>query len=95
MNIYVGNLASSVSEQDLIIAFSKFGPVNSAKLIADRDSGHTMGFGFVEMENRNEAIQAIGQLNGSEMRTRTLVVNASLSLTHESENPRAPWRKIL
>lgn len=75
MNIYVGNLAYSVSEQDLVSAFSKFGAVSSAKLIMDRDSGRAKGFGFVEMENKSEAIKAIGQLNGTEMSERTLVVN--------------------
>lgn len=75
MNIYVGNLAYSVSEQDLVNAFSKFGVVNSAKLITDRDSGRAKGFGFVEMESKSEAIKAIGQLNGTEMSERTLVVN--------------------
>ena len=75
MNIYVGNLAYSVSEQDLMSAFSKFGAVSSAKLITDRDSGQAKGFGFVEMENKSEAIKAIGQLNGTEMSERTLVVN--------------------
>lgn len=79
MNIYVGNLANSVSEQDLIITFSKFGPVSSVKLIMDGESGRAMGFGFVEMENRGEAIRAIGQLHGSEMGKRTLIVNASRS----------------
>lgn len=75
MNIYIGNLAYSVSEQDLRDAFSKFGVVNSAKLIMDRDSGRAKGFAFVEMENKSEAIKAIGQLNGTEMAERTLVVN--------------------
>jgi RNA recognition motif-containing protein len=75
MNIYVGNLAYSVSEQDLVTAFSKFGVVNSAKLIMDRDSGRAKGFGFVEMENKSEAIKAIGQLNGTELAERALVVN--------------------
>lgn len=79
MNIYVGNLANSVSEHDLVITFSKFGSVKSAKLIADGESGRAMGFGFVEMENKSEAVRAIGQLHGSEMGKRTLVVNASRS----------------
>lgn len=85
MNIYVANLANSVSEEDLVIVFSKFGAVNSARLITDHDSGRAIGFGFVEMQNTSEATQAIGQLHGSEMKKRTLVVNEARS-THR-RNP--------
>lgn len=84
MNIYVGNLAYSVSEQDLVQAFSKFGAVSSAKLILDRDSGRAKGFGFVEMENKSEAIKAIGQMNGTEMNERAIVVNEARA--RESRN---------
>lgn len=70
MNIYVGNLAYSVSEQDLVKTFSEFGEVTSAKLITDRDTGKAKGFAFVEMENKSAAIKAISQLN-----ERAMVVN--------------------
>ncbi|MBL8033743.1 MAG: RNA-binding protein [Leptospiraceae bacterium] len=75
MNIYVGNLAYSVSEQDLVKTFSEFGEVTSAKLITDRDTGKAKGFAFVEMENKSAAIKAISQLNGTELNERAMVVN--------------------
>lgn len=75
MNIYVGNLAYSVSEQDLVNAFSEFGAVTSAKLITDRDTGKAKGFAFVEMENQTSGIKAIAQLNGSDLNERAMVVN--------------------
>lgn len=75
MNIYVGNLAYSVSEQDLVKTFSEFGSVTSAKLITDRDTGKAKGFAFVEMESKSEGIKAIAQLNGSDLNERAMVVN--------------------
>jgi len=75
MNIYVGNLAYSVTEADLTKAFSEFGTVNSAKIITDRDTGRGKGFAFVEMSNKSEGIKAISQLNGTSMNEREIVVN--------------------
>lgn len=75
MNIYVGNLAYSVTEQDLMQAFSEFGTVNSAKIITDRDSGRAKGFAFVEMAEKSEGIKAIAGLNGKEIKEREIVVN--------------------
>jgi RNA recognition motif-containing protein len=80
MQIYISNVAYSVSEQDLIKVFSRYGRVNSARLVRDRESDSAMGFGFVEMENQNEANNAIGYLNGSLLCQRTLVVNATRGL---------------
>ena len=77
MNIYVGNLAFSTTEQDLQQAFAAFGFVRSAKVVTDRDTGRARGFGFVEMENKSEAIKAIGALNGSSLNERDIVVNES------------------
>lgn len=75
MNIYVGNLAYSVTEQDLMQAFSEFGTVQSAKMIMDRDTGRPKGFAFVEMENKSEGIKAISGMNGRSMNDREIVVN--------------------
>jgi len=67
MNIYVGNLSTDVSEEDLQNAFEAFGKVKSASLIKDRDSGRSKGFGFVEMDSRDEGQAAIEGLNGTEL----------------------------
>jgi RNA recognition motif-containing protein len=75
MNIYVGNLAYSVSDDDLKNAFEEFGDVQSAKIITDRQTGRSKGFGFVEMENDDEAQKAIDALDSTEMDGRTVKVN--------------------
>lgn len=75
MNIYVGNLAYTVNDSELEEIFAEFGPVSNAKVITDRDTGRSKGFGFVEMENQNEAEEAIKQLNGKEIGGREIKVN--------------------
>ena len=75
MNIYVGNLAYEVTDEDLMAAFSEYGEVTSAKVITDRFSGRSRGFGFVEMANGTEAQTAIDSLNGSDLKGRPLTVN--------------------
>jgi len=75
MNIYVGNLAYSVTEDDLKEAFSGFGDVTSVKLITDKFSGQSKGFGFVEMADNTEADNAIKQLNGTALKDRNITVN--------------------
>ncbi|NGP76839.1 RNA-binding protein [Balneolaceae bacterium YR4-1] len=75
MNIYVGNLAYKVSDQELKKAFEEYGDVLSAKVITDRETGRSKGFGFVEMNNDNEAQNAIDELDGLEMHGRALRVN--------------------
>jgi len=75
MNIYVGNLPYSVTDDDLRAAFTEFGEVASAKIIMDRYSGRSKGFGFVEMNNDSEAEEAIKSLDNSEMQGRNLRVN--------------------
>ena len=76
MNIYVGNLPFSVTEDSLREMFEKFGEVQTAKLITDRETGRPRGFGFVEMENAG-ADAAIKELNKSELDGRELKVNES------------------
>lgn len=75
MNIYVGNLDFKVNEDDLQKVFEEYGTVNSAKIIVDKFSGRSKGFGFVEMENDKEANEAIKGLNGTELESREIVVN--------------------
>ena len=75
MNIYVGNLAREVTDEDLQQAFAAFGEVISATVIKDKYSGESRGFGFVEMPAKAEAQTAINDLNGKEFKGRTLNVN--------------------
>ena len=74
-NIYVGNLSFSITDQQLLDAFSAHGTVDSARVITDKYSGASRGFGFVEMSTQQEAEKAIEALNGTEMDGRTLTVN--------------------
>ncbi len=75
MNIYVGNLSGEVTEDDLLEAFKEFGQVESVKIITERGSGESKGFGFVEMPAEAEAQSAINGLNGKELKGETLNVN--------------------
>ena len=77
MNIYVGNLSWQMTDEDLRTLFEQYGSVTSAKIVKDKVSGRSKGFGFVEMPNDGEAQAAIAQLNGSEVDGRNLVVNES------------------
>jgi len=75
MNIYVGNMHFSLSNEDVNNLFSQFGSVTSAKIINDKVTGRSKGFGFVEMENDEDARKAIAGLNESEVMGRKLIVN--------------------
>lgn len=75
MNIYVGNMSYSTSEDELRRVFEEHGNVDSANVITDRDTGRPKGFGFVEMPDKTEAEAAIEALNGKELDGRTLTVN--------------------
>jgi len=75
MNIYVGNLSREVTEEDLRQAFETFGEVASAKIIKDKYSGESRGFGFVEMPSKTEGESAITGLKEKELKGRTLNVN--------------------
>lgn len=74
MNIYIGNLNYKVKEADLQQVMEEYAPVSSVKLIKDRETGKSKGFGFVEMENEAAARQAIEELNGADYEGRTMVV---------------------
>lgn len=75
MNIYVGNLPFEVNEDALQAAFSEHGEVSTARVITDRMTGRSRGFGFVEMPNNSEAEAAIRSMNGKDMQGRALTVN--------------------
>ena len=75
MNIYVGNLDFKVNEKDLEDLFADYGIVSSAKIIMDKYNGRSKGFGFVEMENQDEAKKAIEELNGATVENRQITVN--------------------
>jgi RNA recognition motif-containing protein len=75
MNIYVGNLSYGMSEDELRDAFGAFGEVSSVKILMDRETGRSRGFGFVEMPNQSEAETAIAQLNGKDVEGRALRIN--------------------
>jgi RNA recognition motif-containing protein len=86
MNIYVGNLANSISENDLREAFQAFGEVAKTAVIKDKFSGESRGFGFVEMPNREEATKAISMLNGKDMKGRSAKINEAKPKTDSSRS---------
>ena len=83
--LYVGNLAYSVRDDDLLQEFSSFGSVQSAKVMMERETGRSKGFGFVEMGSAQEAEAAINGLNGKNFGGRDLTVNIARPM-----EPRAP-----
>lgn len=85
--LYVGNLAYSVRDNDLEQAFSQFGSVSSAKVMMERDTGRSKGFGFVEMGSDAEAQAAINGMNGQPLSGRSIVVNEARPM--EARPPRS------
>jgi len=79
MVIYIGNLNYRITSDDLMEAFSSYDKVESATVITDKFTGRSKGFGFVTMENNNEARQAIEALNGTMLKGRKIVVNEARS----------------
>ena len=77
MNIYVGNLSWSMTDDDLSNLFSQYGTVSSAKILKEKNTGRSKGFGFVEMPDEDAAKTAIATLNESEVQGRKLIVNES------------------
>ena len=77
MDIYVGNIAYAVTDEDLRSAFGQYGKVESARVVIDRDTGRSRGFGFVEMPNQDEGTKAIENLNGTDLKGRQMTVNLS------------------
>ncbi|MDT0618159.1 MAG: RNA-binding protein [Salinisphaeraceae bacterium] len=87
INIYVGNLPWGSSEDDLRAAFEAYGEVSSAKIITDRESGRSRGFGFVEMPDKGSAEAAIQGLNETDFQGRNLRVNEARP---REDRPRGP-----
>ena len=87
MNIYVGNLSYRMDDGELREVFEEFGEVSSARIINDRETGRSKGFGFVEMPDDNAANNAIEALNGKEVAGRSLRVNEA-----RPREPRQPRR---
>ncbi|MBL0234872.1 MAG: RNA-binding protein [Chitinophagaceae bacterium] len=77
MNIYVGNISWNLKDQDLSNLFATYGEVSSAKIVTDKFTNRSKGFGFVEMPNDEQAQAAIAALNGSDVDGRSIVVNES------------------
>lgn len=77
MNIYVGNISFNANETDLEGLFSQYGTVKSARIITDRDTNRSKGFGFVEMEDETAGTAAISALNGTQWFERELRVNVA------------------
>ena len=75
MNIYVGNLDYKVNEDDLMEIFKEYGGVSSCRIITDKYNGRSKGFGFVEMEDQDQAKKAISELNGASYENRDMIVN--------------------
>ncbi|HHU33720.1 MAG: RNA recognition motif domain-containing protein [Bacteroidales bacterium] len=91
MNIYVGNLPYKIRDKQLMGLFQSYGEVSSARVIIEKESGRSKGFGFVEMPNDEEANSAIKELNGSLVEGRNIVVNES---TVERSFGRGEQRRI-
>jgi len=85
MNIYVGNLSQQVTENDLREAFESFGQVTATKIIKDRLTNESKGFGFIEMPAKQEAESAMEDLNGTDLKGKTINVNEAKP---RSDNPR-------
>lgn len=89
--LYVGNLAYSIRDQDLQDAFGAYGAVQSAKVMMDRDTGRSKGFGFVEMGTDSEAQAAINGLNGQPLAGRSIVVNVARPREERPSGFRSPY----
>lgn len=86
MNMYVSNLGFHTTEQDLRKLFEQFGKVSSAKIITDRETGRSRGFGFVEMDSEPEASEAMSKLNQKELEGRLLSVTVAREKTSRPDN---------
>ena len=91
--IYVGNLGFTVTNEDLKEKFEQYGNVDSAKIITDRESGRSKGFGFVEMSNSQEANQAINALNGSDFQGRSMTVNEAKPMVPKERGSFSKYRQ--
>jgi len=92
MNIYVGNIAFSMTEDDLRQAFEAYGEVSRATILKDKMTNRSRGFGFVEMPNQEEGQKAVQELNGKEMNGRALNVSEARPRTEGNRDSRNPMR---
>jgi RNA recognition motif-containing protein len=92
MNIYVGNLPYSATENSLKSLFEGYGEVTTSKIVTDKFTGSSRGFGFIEMPNDSEAQKAIDELNGKDFEGRKLVVNESRPREATGRDNRPPRR---
>ena len=86
MNIYISNLSYGVDDADLNTLFAEYGEVTSAKVIMDRESGRSRGFGFVEMTSDTDGQKAINELNGAEYDQKTISVSVARPRTERPSN---------
>ena len=91
MKIYVGNLSYDVDEDKLNTMFTKYGSVDSATVIIDRDSGRSKGFGFVEMSDQKQAQAALDGLNGTDLDGRSITVNEARPREPRRDNNRGGY----
>ena len=91
MNIYVSNLAYNATDDDLRQLFESYGAVDTIRIITDRDTGQSRGFGFVEMPDSAAAKAAIQGLQGKELEGRTLTVNEARPREPRRESSRSRW----
>jgi cold-inducible RNA-binding protein len=89
MNLYVGNLSFDTDESSLRQFFNDYGPISSARVITDRETGRSRGFGFVELDDAAAALKAVTELNGSELDGRTLTINEARP--REPRQQRSSW----
>src|SRR5207302_6230463 len=92
MNIYLGNLSYGATENSIKDLFEGFGQVTTVKIVTDRFTGSSRGFGFVEMPNEDEAQRAIAELNGKDFEGRKIVVNESRPRETTGRDNRSPRR---
>ena len=86
MNMYVSNLSFHTTDEDLRKLFSQYGTVSSAKVITDRETGRSRGFGFVEMESDKEANEAMKNLNNKDVEGRTMTVTVAREKEKKGNN---------
>lgn len=92
MNIYVGNLSYSVTSEDLRKAFEQFGEISSANVITDKFTGQSKGFGFVEMPNKEQGDSAIKNMDGVDLKGRSIRVNEARPRTEGGPSSSGPRR---
>jgi RNA recognition motif-containing protein len=93
MNIFVSNLSFAIQDEDLREFFAPYGEVTSARVVMDRDTNRSRGFGFVEMSNKAEAEKAIAELDGVMADGRSLRVNEARPREERSSNSRPAYNK--